>query len=155
MGGNHHHPRHQRSHSGSPDTALRHVMGLCCLPTPRGFACTSWVHCQMQCPQSGVGVASSPEALPAAGSPRSRASNPAQPSPHSFSCQMRTGGEKLQFLEYSHQRHKSAVLQSQGSGVRQTCVRSQPHHLIFGKFHYLSEPVSFICILGIVTVPPS
>ena len=63
----------------------------CCLPAPRGFACTSWVHCQMQCPQSGVGVASSPAALPAAGSPWSRASNPAQPSPHSFSCQMRQG----------------------------------------------------------------
>ena len=61
--------------------------------------------------------------------------SPAQPSPHSFSCQMRTGGEELQFLEYSHQRHKSAVLQSQGSGARQTCVKSQPHHLIFGKFH--------------------
>lgn len=79
LGGKQHCPSHQRSHGWSPDSTLRPFMGQCPVPALRGL-CPGLLGALTNALPMGWG-ASSPEALPAARSPRSRAPNPTQPSP--------------------------------------------------------------------------
>lgn len=116
----HHHPHHQRAHSQSPNTALRHVMGLCCLPAPGALPAPPGYTGRCNAHKVGVedGIFSCVPTCCLLS--RSRASN--QPSPCHTAVRegrARVGwgwGRETAVPGYSHQKHKSAVLQSQGSG---------------------------------------